>query len=162
CGLTRVTGDQLELVALTSIDAAADAPVRAAFPQSLHAVGAHPRAIRDRVPLNVADAYADARLAEGGRAFAAIRGFRSWVVGPMLRDDVPIGSIGVTRREAGGFTADEIALLQLFADQAVIAIENVRLFTELQEKNRALTTAHAQVSESLEQQTATAEILRVI
>src|SRR5262249_31801532 len=42
CGLTRVTGDQLELVALTSIDAAADAPVRAAFPQSLHAVGAHP------------------------------------------------------------------------------------------------------------------------
>src|SRR5262249_19062244 len=53
CGLARVTGDQLELVALTSIDAAADAPVRAAFPQSLHAVRAHPRAIRDRVPLNV-------------------------------------------------------------------------------------------------------------
>src|SRR5262249_46921785 len=51
CGLTRVTGDQLELVALTSIDAAADAPVRAAFPQSLHAWGAHPRAIRDRPPL---------------------------------------------------------------------------------------------------------------
>src|SRR5262249_57987761 len=46
--------------------------------------------------------------------------------------------------------------------QAVIAIENVRLFTELQEKNRALTEAHAQVSESLEQQTATADILRVI
>src|SRR5262249_48901356 len=49
-----------------------------------------------------------------------------------------------------------------FADQAVIAIENVRLFTELREKNRALTQAHAQVSESLEQQTATSEILRVI
>src|SRR5262249_19620187 len=45
---------------------------------------------------------------------------------------------------------------------AVIAVENVRLFTELQEKNRALTVAHAQVSESLEQQTATSEILRVI
>ena len=56
----------------------------------------------------------------------------------------------------------QIALLQTFADQAVIAIENVRLFTELQEKNRALTQAHAQVTESLEQQTATAEILRVI
>src|SRR5262249_16388962 len=53
-------------------------------------------------------------------------------------------------------------LLKTFADQAVIAIENVRLFTELQGKNKALTTAHAQVSESLEQQTATAEILRVI
>src|SRR4029453_17390338 len=49
-----------------------------------------------------------------------------------------------------------------FADQAVIAIENVRLFTELQVKNKALTTAHAQVSEALEQQTATSDILRVI
>src|SRR5262249_20772912 len=49
-----------------------------------------------------------------------------------------------------------------FADQGVIAIENARLLKELQEKNRALTEAHAQVSESLEQQTATAEILRVI
>src|SRR5439155_9052383 len=53
-------------------------------------------------------------------------------------------------------------LLKTFADQAVIAIENVRLFTELQEKNRALTQAHAQVSESLEQQTATGEVLKVI
>ena len=52
--------------------------------------------------------------------------------------------------------------MKTFADQAVIAIENVRLFTELQEKNRALTAAHAQVTESLEQQTATSEILRVI
>src|SRR4029453_8957299 len=47
-------------------------------------------------------------------------------------------------------------------DQAVIAIENVRLFTELQDKNQALTQAHAQVTEALQQQTATAEILRVI
>jgi signal transduction histidine kinase len=73
-----------------------------------------------------------------------------------------IGAIGVTRREPGGFSDDEIALLQTFADQAVIAIENVRLFKELQQKNAALTQAHAQVTESLEQQTATAEILRVI
>src|SRR5262249_14108903 len=56
----------------------------------------------------------------------------------------------------------EIELLKTFADQAVIAIENGRLFTELQEKNRALTQAHTQVSEALDQQTATAEILRVI
>jgi signal transduction histidine kinase len=55
-----------------------------------------------------------------------------------------------------------VTLLQTFADQAVIAIENVRLFTELQQKNRALTEAHAQVTEALEQQTATSEILRTI
>src|SRR5262249_17976255 len=62
----------------------------------------------------------------------------------------------------GAFTNDEIALLQTFADQAVIAIENVRLFTELQDKNKALTEAHAQVSEALDRQTATAEVLRVV
>src|SRR5439155_15597562 len=130
--VTLTQNRQIELAALTSTDDTGDA-VRAAFPQSLQSVGAHPRAIRDRAPLNVADAHTDVRLADGERAFADVRGFRSWVVVPMLRDAGTIGSIGVTRREAGGFTADEIALLQMFADQAVIAIENVRLFTELQE-----------------------------
>ncbi len=56
----------------------------------------------------------------------------------------------------------EIERLKTFADQAVIAIGNVRLFTELQEKNRALTEAHRQVTEALEQQTATSEVLRHI
>src|SRR4030095_5632214 len=126
----------------------ADAAVRAAFPQSLQSVGAHPRAIRDRAPLNVTDAHTDARLADGERAFANVRGFGSWVVVPMLRAAGTIGSIGVTRREAGGFSADEIALLQMFADQALIAIENVRLFNE--------------TKEALEQQTATSDILSVI
>src|SRR5262249_28792226 len=60
------------------------------------------------------------------------------------------------------FGDSQVDLLKTFADQAVIAIENVRLFTELQEKNGALTQAHARVTESLEQQTATSEILRVI
>src|SRR5262249_24104044 len=87
---------------------------------------------------------------------------RSVVSVPLLRHDEGIGTIAVNRQEPGGFTDDEIALLQTFADQAVIAIENVRLFTELQEKNKALTQAHATVTESLEQQTATSEILRVI
>ncbi len=81
---------------------------------------------------------------------------------PLLRDGVVLGAITVTRAEARLFSQRQIELLQTFADQAVIAIENVRLFTELQEKNRALTEAHAQVTEALEQQTATSEILRVI
>jgi signal transduction histidine kinase len=73
----------------------------------------------------------------------------------MLRHEEAIGTISLTRGEPGGFTGDEIALLQTFADQAVIAIENVRLFKELQTSNCDLTDA-------LSRQTATSEVLRVI
>jgi GAF domain-containing protein len=74
---------------------------------------------------------------------------------PMLRDSNPIGTVGVYGAEPAMFSERQIAMLQTFADQAVIAIENTRLFNELQTRNRDLT-------EALEQQTATAEILRVI
>src|SRR5262249_43156572 len=89
-------------------------------------------------------------------------GYRTSLAVPLLRESAEIGAISIRRTEVRPFTERQVALLQTFADQAVIAIENVRLFTELQEKNTALTQAHAQVSESLEQQTATAEILKVI
>src|SRR4030095_14580551 len=89
-------------------------------------------------------------------------GMRTLLGVPLVKDGRLVGSIAVYRREVQPFTDQQTALVQTFADQAVIAIENVRLFTELQEKNRALTAAHAQVTESLQQQTATSEILRVI
>jgi two-component system, NtrC family, sensor kinase len=160
--LSRVAGDQIELAALTSTDEAGDAAIREGFPQALHSERVHGRAIRDRAPLNIADAHTDPRLPDAQRAAAPVRGYRSVVAVPLLRHDEAIGAIAVNRREPGGFTADEIALLETFADQAVIAIENARLLSELQERNEALTQAHAQVSEALEQQTATSEILRVI
>src|SRR4030095_10980028 len=84
------------------------------------------------------------------------------LVTPLLRQGEPLGAIVIRRTEVRPFSSGQVALLAPSADQAVIAIENVRLFTELQEKNKALTVAHAQVSEALEQQTATGEILRVI
>ena len=89
-------------------------------------------------------------------------GVRSTLSVPLLRGSEAIGVIMIRRKEVGPFADKHIRLLETFADQAVIAIENVRLFTELQEKNEALTQAHAHVSEALEQQTATSEILRVI
>src|SRR6185436_3606679 len=89
-------------------------------------------------------------------------GHSSIVSVPLLREGVAIGVMSLRRAEVQPFTEKQIDLLKTFADQAVIAIENVRLFKELQEKNQALTQAHAQVSESLEQQTATSEVLRAI
>src|SRR5262245_46771825 len=97
-----------------------------------------------------------------GTAVARRLGVHTMLAVPLLRSGEAIGVIALRRTEVRLFTDQQIALLQTFADQAVIAIENVRLFKELREKNRALTDAHAQVSETLEQQTATAEILRVI
>jgi signal transduction histidine kinase len=153
--VTRVVGDQIEIAALTSTDATGDAAQRERYPQSLRSGGSHATAIRNRAPFNIADTQTDPGLPEPVRAFARVRGFRGLVVVPLLRQDEVLGAISVTRRAAGGFTNGEITLLQTFADQAVIAIENVRLFKELESKNRDLTTA-------LAQQTATSEILRVI
>src|SRR5204863_5153096 len=160
--LYRIAGDQLELAALTSTNEAGDAALRAAFPQALQSEDPNAQAIRDRAPLNIADAHTDPRWPEAGRAYARARGFRSWVVVPMLRHEEAIGAIGVTRREPGGFTDDEIALLQTFADQAVIAIENARLLSELQARTQELEERNRAVTEALEQQTATSEILRII
>src|SRR5712671_4287774 len=89
------------------------------------------------------------------RETGRILGIRSLFAVPILREDDAVGAIVVTRREPGGFAATDISLLKTFADQAVIAIENVRLFKELQTSNRELTTA-------LDTQTATSDILRVI
>ena len=136
--LTRIAEEQIELAAITSTSDAADAALRAAFPQALSSAGPHPRTIRERAPLNIADAHTDPRLPEAVHAYARVRGYRSQVVVPLLRHDEAIGTISLTRGESGGFTIDEIGLLQSFADQAVIAIENVRLFKELEASNQEI------------------------
>jgi K+-sensing histidine kinase KdpD len=73
----------------------------------------------------------------GGVPVAQAGGFRSMLAVPMLRDGRPIGAIVVNRGQPGPFSPTQLQLLRIFADQAVIAIENVRLFDEIQDKNRS-------------------------
>jgi two-component system, NtrC family, sensor kinase len=121
------------------------------------------RAVVDRRTIHIHDLAAESDSEwPVSKAYQKRFGHRTTLATPLLREGVPLGAITIRRMEVHPFSDKQITLLETFADQAVIAIENVRLFTELQEKNRALTEAHAQVTEALEQQTATSEILRVI
>jgi two-component system, NtrC family, sensor kinase len=144
--LSRVMDNHVALVALTRSHDEADAALRARFPQPLDSREAHAQTIRARAPLNIADAVSDPRLPEAQQNSARARGFRSLVLVPLLHQGAAIGAIGVSRREPGGFTYDEIALLKTFADQAVIAIENVRLFKELQVRTHQLTRSVEQLT----------------
>jgi GAF domain-containing protein len=113
------------------------------------------RAVIDRKPVHVSDLTAAGDEFPEGRTDALRWGHRTILGVPLLREDEAIGSLCLRRTEVRPFTEKQIELVTTFADQAVIAIENVRLFDEVQARTREL-------SESLEQQTATAEVLRVI
>ena len=110
---------------------------------------------REQIHFDDLRATMEAEYPDRNDLFVARSGTRTFLSTPLLREGIPIGLINVRRMEVKPFTEKQMALIRTFADQAVIAIENVRLFKELQERNRDLTVA-------LEQQTATSEILSVI
>src|SRR5262245_46073482 len=124
--------------------------------------GALRRAALERQPVQNPDALADTNLPAAALEAYRREGMRTAIAVPMLKENTLVGAIAFHRREIRPFSDKQTALLKTFADQAVIAIENVRLFKELEEKNQALTSAHAQVTEALDRQSATSEILRVI
>ena len=117
------------------------------------------RAVIDRATVHVHDIYADdAGDFHGGRELSRRAGstaVRSILAAPLLREGESIGTILLRRQEVRPFNDKQIAMLQTFADQAVIALGNVRLFEEVQARTRDL-------QESLQQQTATADVLKVI
>ena len=151
--VSRVDGDVLQLAAIHGVSREGVDTVLQVFPMPLDFGAVTARVYRDRATVHVRDVMADPTYAMKSEAVAG--GWRGGLGTPMLRDGQVIGVIFVGRSTPGLFSEQRVELLKTFADQAVIAIENVRLFTEVQARNRDLT-------ESLEQQTATAEILRAI
>jgi GAF domain-containing protein len=139
-------GALVDIVSLKALSAEGEQATRRLFPAPADRGNITGRAILRRSAQSADDVLADReyQLSEA----AQVAGWRSVLSVPMLRAGEPIGAITVMRRRPMGFTDNQVALLKTFADQAVIAIENVRLFNE--------------TKEALEQQTATAEILRVI
>src|SRR5262245_53671960 len=113
------------------------------------------RSICDQKPVHVADLQNAGDEFASGREFAKKFGHRTILCVPLIREGRALGTISVRRMEVRPFEHKHIALLKTFADQAAIAIENVRLFKAEQQRTREL-------SESLEQQTATSEVLKVI
>jgi GAF domain-containing protein len=153
-------GELMHLAALAHFDARGAEAMRRAFPMRSDRGSALGRAVLSKAIAHIPSLADDPEYKQ--QHLAQVTGFRAGCSVPILKQDRVIGAIAVARLTVGPFSDRQLALLQTFADQAVIAIENVRLFTELQEKNHALTQAHGQVTEALERQTATAEILRVI
>jgi signal transduction histidine kinase/HAMP domain-containing protein len=107
------------------------------------------RAVIDRQTIHVHDIAAAEDEFPDTRARGIPRGIRTLLATPLLREGTPIGSILIRRTEVRPFTDKQIALLKTFADQAVIAIENVRLFHEIEEKSKQLEAANRHKSEFL-------------
>ncbi|WP_192735609.1 GAF domain-containing protein [Bradyrhizobium sp. OAE829] len=141
----RFLDDTVHLAAFTPVSPAADAALQADFPRPVDAFEAFRLAQQGKpFPIPDTEEIPHAPIKE----IARLHGFRSMLFVPLMSNGVPIGVVSITRATTGSFAEYHVQLMQTFADQAVIAIENVRLFNETQE--------------ALKHQIATSEVLQVI
>ena len=141
-----VDGELIRLASIHGMTEAGVEAVRRVFPMRRTDETVTARAIRTRDVCHVADVLSDPQYQQ--KDTARVSGYRGCLGVPMVRDEQVVGAIFVARRQPGLFSDTQVQLLKTFADQAVIAIENVRLFKE--------------TKTSLEQQTATADVLKNI
>ncbi len=154
--ITLPDDDKVNAAAVAESDPERAAAIRRRFPVPLTRDYMHAIAILDRRMVDIPDASSSvpADLAIGAAAFLT-SGNRAITIMPMMRGDQAIGALSVMRLTPGSLSAKQVELLRTFADQAVIAIENARLFEAEQTRTKEL-------AESLKQQTATADVLKVI
>jgi GAF domain-containing protein len=150
--LNTFDGELIHPGALYNFSPEAMAAVGRAYPMRPDRTQLTGRAVVNRAIVHVPDVLSDPKYTPG---IALAGGWRAVLAVPMMRNEAVIGVILVMRAHAGPFSQQEIELLKTFAEQAVIAIENARLFKAEQQRTREL-------SESLQQQTATADVLKVI
>src|SRR5215467_13558882 len=153
CHVCRFDGKLIHFAAAFGLTEGGRQALQSGYPLAPGRATATARSILSTRVEEVPDVHTDPDYAHGGAAM--VMNLRSAVAVPMLKDNRPIGAIGVARSGTGRFPTRQIELLRTFADQAVIAIENTRLFEAEQASKRELT-------EALEQQTATADVLKVI
>ena len=152
--VARIIEDSLHLMAFTSTNPAGDEVLKASFPIPLSTAFYGP-AIRGGEVVRIVDTEDESAVGTKLRDLGRARGYRSMLFCPLMREGVAIGMISVTRKDPGTFAEDQVQLLQTFADQAVIAIQNAHLFEAEQVRSREL-------EESLSYQTATSDVLRAI
>src|SRR5262249_17851865 len=154
--VARFEDELLHLVAINNMSPEETQASHSLFPRSPRPAFVMGRAFLEGRPIHVEDVLGDPGYdPRTHEVLQRVVGYRAFLGIPIVREGTPIGVIGCGRRVVQAFTTTQIELVKTFAEQAVIAIENVRLFKELEVRNRDLT-------EALEQQTATSEILRAI